>query len=133
MSSAEPRQGERMILQEDCAEDKLKNGILTLTNQRIIFEETEGTMATLSKRIGNVVLDISLDRIDSVKTEGFLVKKVVISIGDKLYKFGVFSNGKWAKAIENQINADKITSTVSTRHDWRMNDFSMLTCFFVVT
>ena len=109
MSSAEPRQGERMILQEDCAEDKLKNGMLTLTNQRIIFEETEGTMATLSKKTGNVVLDISLDRIDSVKTEGFLVKKVVISIGDKLYKFGVFSTGKWAKAIENQINADKIS------------------------
>jgi hypothetical protein len=43
-----------------------------------------------------------------VKTEGFLVKKVVISIDDKLYKFGVFSTGKWAKAIENQINADKI-------------------------
>jgi PH (Pleckstrin Homology) domain-containing protein len=108
MSSADPRQGERMILQEDCAEDKLKNGILTLTNQRIIFEETEGTMATLSKKTGNVVLDISLDRIDSVKTEGLLVKKVVISIGGKLYKFGVFSTGKWAKAIKNQIHADKI-------------------------
>jgi hypothetical protein len=103
MNSAKPRQGEKRILQEDCAEDKLRNGILTLTNQRIIFEETEGRIATLSKRTGDVLLDIPLDKISSVSTEGFIIKKVVIFMDDKVYKFGVFNTGKWAKEIENQI------------------------------
>lgn len=103
MGSAKPRPGEKRILEEDCAEDKLRNGILTLTNQRIIFEETEGRMATLSKKTGDVLLDIPLDKISSVRAEGFLVKKIVIVIGDTVYKFGVFNTRKWAKAIENQI------------------------------
>lgn len=107
MTAAKPRPGEKKILQEDCAEDKLKNGILTLTNQRILFEKTEGSIATLSKKTGEVILDISLDNISSVKAEGFLIKKVVIIVADKQYKFGVFSAGKWAKAIEEQINAKK--------------------------
>jgi hypothetical protein len=107
MNSAEPRQGEKRILQEDCAEDKLRNGILTLTNQRIIFEETEGRIATLSKTTGNILLDIPLDKISSVSTEGFIIKKVVIFVDDKAYKFGVFNTGKWGKEIENQINMYK--------------------------
>ena len=107
MSSGQPTPGEKRILQEDCAEDNLKNGILTLTNQRILFEETEGTMATLSKKTGNVVLNVSLDKISSVRTEGFIVKKVVIAVGNEVYKFGVFSTGKWAKAIGNQIKLNK--------------------------
>jgi hypothetical protein len=107
MSSAQPTPGEKRILQEDCAEDNLKNGILTLTNQRILFEETEGTMATLSKKTGNVVLDVSLDKISSVRTEGFLIKKVVMDIGNKVYKFGVFSTSKWSREIENQIKLNK--------------------------
>ena len=85
----------------------MKNGILTLTNQRIIFEETEGTLATLSKKTGNVVLDVSLDKISSVRTEGFLIKKVVMDIGNKVYKFGVFSTSKWSREIENQIKLNK--------------------------
>jgi PH (Pleckstrin Homology) domain-containing protein len=108
MNSAKPRQGEKRILQEDCAEDKLRNGILTLTNQRIIFEETEGRIATLSKRTGDILLDIPLDKISSVSTEGFIIKKVVIFMDDKAYKFGVFNTGKWAKEIENQINMNKV-------------------------
>jgi hypothetical protein len=107
MTAAQPRPGEKKILQEDCAEDKLKSGVLTLTNQRILFEETEGSIATLSKKTGELVLDISLDKISSVKAEGFLIKKVVIILSDKQYKFGVFSAGKWAKAIEEQVNAKK--------------------------
>jgi len=47
MSPVEPRAGEKRILDEDCAEDTLKNGILMLTNQRIIFERTRGTLLTL--------------------------------------------------------------------------------------
>lgn len=102
-SEADPREGERRILQEDCAEDKLKNGILTLTNQRIIFEKTEGKMATLSKKVEGVLLDLPLNKISSVKSEGFIIKKVVINTKEgKSLKFGVFNIGKWVKLIEEQ-------------------------------
>src|SRR3954471_22291449 len=96
-SEADPKEGEIRVFQEDCAEDKLKNGILTLTNQRIIFEKTEGKIATLSKSTGDVLLDIPLDKISSVSAEGFIIKKVVFSTGDRIYKFGVFNTGKWAR------------------------------------
>jgi hypothetical protein len=81
MSAIEPRSGEKRILQEDCAEDKLKNGILTLTNQRLIFEKTEGRMMVLSKKI---VVD------------------------QKQYKFGVFNNSEWVKSIQKQQYDNKI-------------------------
>jgi hypothetical protein len=101
VSSIQPRKGEKLIIQEDCSEDSLRNGLLTLTNQRIFFEKTEGTLATLSKRTGKLLLDISLDEIKESKSEGFLLKKVVIITkhGD-IYKFGVLNNAKWAKEIE---------------------------------
>ena len=102
-SEADPKEGEIRVFQEDCAEDKLKNGILTLTNQRIIFEKTEGRMATLSKKVEGVLLDIPLDRISSVRSEGFVIKKVVITTSDgRSLKFGVFNIGKWIKLIEEQ-------------------------------
>ena len=101
MSSVQPRKGEKLILQEDCAEDRLKNGLLTLTNQRIFFEKTEGTLATLSKRTDELLLDIPLNEIKESKTEGFLLKKVVIiTIHGDVYKFGVLNNSRWAKEIE---------------------------------
>ena len=101
MSSVQPRQGEKLILQEDCSEDHLKNGLLTLTNQRLLFEKTEGTLATLSKRTGELLLNIPLVEIKASQGEGFILKKVVvITIQDKIYKFGVFNNSKWAKEIE---------------------------------
>jgi hypothetical protein len=103
----ERRSGEKMIIQEDCAEDKLRNGILTLTNQRLIFEKTEGRMMVLSKKTGDMVLDIPLDKISSVKSEGFLIKKVTIIVDHTLYKFGVFNNNQWVKAIEKQQNENK--------------------------
>ena len=102
MSAIERRSGEKMILQEDCAEDKLRNGILTLTNRRLIFEKTEGRMVLLSKKTGEAVLDIPLDKISSVKAEGVLIKKVTIIVDHTVYKFGVFNNSKWVKAIEKQ-------------------------------
>jgi Bacterial PH domain len=107
MSSVEPRQGERRILDEDCAEDNLKNGILTLTNQRILFQRTEGTMLTFSKKTGEVLLDIPLEKIISVKTEGFIMAKFVIATADDVYKFGVFSPSKWARATREQVDACK--------------------------
>jgi len=109
VSSAEPKPGEKRIMQEDCAEDRLSNGILTLTNQRIIFEKTEGNIATLSKKTGGVLLDIYFDKILSVKKEGFILSKVVIAVEDREYKFSVFNNGKWVKAIENQIASNKVS------------------------
>ena len=102
MSSVEPRTGEKLILQEDCAEDVFKNGILSLTNQRLIFEETEGTLATLSKTTGDLLLDIPLDQISSVEAKGFLIKKIIINtVNNDVYKFGVFDTSKWRKEIEN--------------------------------
>jgi hypothetical protein len=102
VSAIERRSGEKMILQEDCAEDKLRNGILTLTNRRLIFEKTEGKMVLLSKKTGEAVLDIPLDKISSVKAEGVLIKKVTFIVDHTVYKFGVFNNSKWVKAIEKQ-------------------------------
>ncbi|HYY71132.1 MAG TPA: hypothetical protein VE595_01860 [Nitrososphaeraceae archaeon] len=101
MSSVQPRKGEKLILQEDCSEDHLKNGLLTLTNQRIFFEKTEGTLATLSKRTGELVVEISLNEIKESKKEGFIIKKVVIiTIHGDIYKFGVLNNSNWVKEIE---------------------------------
>ena len=102
MSGAEPRPGEKLIMQEDCAEDKLKNGILTLTNQRLIFEKTEGRMTTLSKKTEEVLLDIPLEKISASKSEGFIVAKVVVELSDRSYRFGVLNTGHWAKEITNQ-------------------------------
>lgn len=108
MSSVTPRKGEKLILQEDCAEDKLKNGILTLTNQRIIFEKTEGTLATLSKQTGKLLLDLPLDQIADCRTEGFIIKKVVITtLNNEIYKFGVFSNSKWTREID-KVKSNKL-------------------------
>ena len=101
MSSIQPRKGEKLVLQEDCYEDNLKNGLLTLTNQRLLFEKTEGTLATLSKRTEELLLDIPLVELKASKAEGFLIKKVVvITIQNNIYKFGVLSNSKWAKEIQ---------------------------------
>jgi hypothetical protein len=107
VSGAEPRPGEKLIMQEDCAEDKLKNGILTLTNQRLICEKTEGRMTTLSKKTEEVLLDIPLEKISISKSEGFIIAKVVVELSDRSYKFGVLNTGHWAKEIMSQVNVAK--------------------------
>jgi hypothetical protein len=107
VSAAEPRPGEKLIIQEDCAEDKLKNGILTLTNQRLIFEKTEGRMTTLSKKTEEVLLDIPLTIILGSRSEGFIIAKVVVELTDRSYKFGVLNTGHWAKEIMAQVNEAK--------------------------
>ena len=108
MSSAERNSSEKRILEEDCAEDRLKNGILTLTNKRLLFRKTEGKMATLSKKTGDIILDLNLNQVRSVKSEGLIIKKVVVFFDDETYKFGVFNNKKWAREIDEQININKI-------------------------
>jgi hypothetical protein len=95
-----PREGEKVLMTEDCAEDKLRSGVLILTSQRLLFQKTEGRMETFSKKEGEIVLDLPLQSITSFRPEGFLVKKFVITVGDNIYKFGVFSNGKWDKMLK---------------------------------
>ncbi|MFL6487072.1 MAG: hypothetical protein ACJ71D_10240 [Nitrososphaera sp.] len=105
MVSFEPGPGEKVLRDEDCSEDKLRSGILVLTDHRLVFQRTQGRIATLSKKETEVVLDIPLDRISSVRSEGFLVKKLVIVVGaDQIYKFGVFNTGKWERQINQIIN-----------------------------
>ena len=98
----DPNPGEKLVLEEDCSEVKLGSGILSLTNQRIIFEKTEGNLTTLNKKIGNVLLNVTLDKVGNVNAEGFILTKVVVQIDNSKYKFSVFNNKKWAKEIQSQ-------------------------------
>ncbi|HEU0048879.1 MAG: hypothetical protein AUJ08_03285 [Thaumarchaeota archaeon 13_1_40CM_3_50_5] len=103
--SFEPAPGEKVLLDEDCAEDKLRNGLLFLTDRRLVFQKTQGRLATLSKKEGDIALDIPLAKISSVRAEGFLVKKLVVVSDNETYKFGVFNNGKWERQIKQLIGA----------------------------
>lgn len=102
---------EKRTMQEDCYEDSLGIGILTLTNMRIAFDKTKGRIADFSKKIGDTVLDVKLNQIVEVGKEGWLMTKVRIKVkideDEKTYKFGVFNTGKWLKAIEDAISAQK--------------------------
>ena len=42
-------EGEKRLKQEDCNEDKLGAGILTLTNRRLAFDKTQSRMMDFSK------------------------------------------------------------------------------------
>ena len=99
---------EKKIIQEDCSEDALGPGVLTLTNIRVAFDKTEGRIIDFSKKFGNTVLDVKLNEIIEVAKEGRLIKKVRIKVksdeGEMTYKFGVFSTGKWEKEIKEAIS-----------------------------
>ena len=99
---------EKKIIQEDCSEDALGPGVLTLTNIRVAFDKTEGRIIDFSKKFGNTVLDAKLNEIIEVAKEGRLIKKVRIKIksdeGEMTYKFGVFNTGKWEKEIKEAIS-----------------------------
>ena len=99
--------GEKRIKQEDCSEDSLGPGILTLTNKRLAFDKTNARIMDFSKRFGDTVLDISLEDVTKTWKEGLLMKKVCftakIDEGEKTYKFGVFNTKHWLKDIEKQI------------------------------
>ena len=99
---------EKRIMQEDCSEDSLGPGILTLTNLRLAFDKTEGRILDFSKKFGKTVLETKLDQITDVAKEGRLMKKIRIKIktdeGEKVYKFGVYSNGKWEKEVKEAIS-----------------------------
>ncbi|MDE1867463.1 MAG: hypothetical protein KGI08_07125 [Thaumarchaeota archaeon] len=99
---------EKKITQEDCSEDTLGPGILTLTNMRIAFDKTEGRIMDFSKKFGDTVMESRLKDIIEVAKEGRFMKKVRIKIktdeGEKTYKFGVFNTGKWEKTVKEAIS-----------------------------
>lgn len=104
-------EGEKRIKQEDCSEDELGAGILTLTNKRLAFDKTNARIMDFSKHFGDTVLDISLDKITKTWKEGLLMKKVCFTAktanGEQTYKFGVFNTKSWVKSIEQTINEYK--------------------------
>ena len=100
-------EGEKRLKQEDCHEDKLGAGILTLTSKRVAFDKTQARMMDFSKHFGDTVVDASLGDITKVWKEGRLMKKVCFTAktdgGEMTYKFGVFNTKDWLKNIEAAI------------------------------
>ncbi|MCV0410975.1 hypothetical protein [Nitrosopumilus sp.] len=103
--------GENRIKQEDCSEDNLGAGILTLTNKRLAFDKTNARIMDFSKHFGETVMDIQLDDIIKVWKEGLLMKKVCFTAktkeGEQTFKFGVFNTKGWTKSIQRQIDENK--------------------------
>ncbi len=99
---------EKRIAQEDCSEDSLGPGILTLTNKRVAFDKTEGRIIDFSKKFGKTVIEANLNQITEIAKEGRLIKKVRMKIktddGEKIYKFGVYNTGKWEKDVKEAIS-----------------------------
>lgn len=100
-------EGERKLKQEDCSEDNLGSGILTLTNKRIAFDKTQARMMDFSKKFGETVMDLDIKDIEKTWKEGLLMKKICITAktedGGKTFKFGVFNTKDWLKNIESAI------------------------------
>ncbi len=96
---------EKNVLFEDCSEDTLKSGILTLTNRKLAFEKTKGRIATLSKELLGEKIEFELRDIAQARSEGRIIKKLVIELNNsnKTYKFGVLNPGNWVKEIKLQI------------------------------
>jgi hypothetical protein len=104
-------EGEKRIKQEDCSEDKLGAGILTLTNKRLAFDKTNSRIMDFSKHFGDTVLDISLDKVTKTWKEGLFMKKVCFTAktdeDEQTFKFGVFNTKSWVKIIEKTISENK--------------------------
>jgi hypothetical protein len=100
-------EGEKRIKQEDCSEDVLGSGILTLTNKRLAFDKTKARMMDFSKHMGDTIVNITLDNVTKTWKEGLLMKKVCFiaktSEGNKTFKFGVFNTKSWLKGINEAI------------------------------
>jgi hypothetical protein len=102
---------EKKIRQEDCSEDSLGPGILTLTNKRVAFDKTRGRIMDFAKKFGETVIDVPLNDVIKVWKEGLFMKKVCIKVktddGEKDYKFGVFSNGSWLGTLQDTLEDNK--------------------------
>ena len=101
-------EGEKRLRQEDCSEDKLGPGILTLTNRRVAFDKTRARIMDFSKNVGDTVIDVPLNDVTRVWKEGLLMKKVCFTAGtpqagEQTYKFGVFSPGSWRDSISDAV------------------------------
>lgn len=100
-------EGEKRLKQEDCHEDNLGAGILTLTNKRLAFDKTQARMMDFSKHFGDTVVDVKLNNVIKAWKEGMLMKKVCFTAktdeGEKTYKFGVFNTKDWLQNIEKAI------------------------------
>ena len=100
-------EGEKRLKQEDCNEDVLGSGILTLTNKRLAFDKTRARMMDFSRHMGDTILDIALDNVTKTWKEGLLMKKVCFIVktdeGEKTYKFGVFNTKSWLKSIDEAV------------------------------
>ncbi len=96
--------GEQRLKQEDCSEDSLGSGILTMTSKRIAFDKTRARMMDFSKHMGDTILDIPLENVKEIWKEGLFMKKVCFKVNndgeEKIYKFGVFNTKSWLKSIE---------------------------------
>jgi len=104
-------ESEKRIRQEDCSEDSISSGILTLTNKRVAFDKRRGRIADFSMKFGETVVDIPLNDIVDVWKEGRFIKKICIKAktkdGEKSYKFGVFNTGSWLKTFQETIEKNK--------------------------
>ncbi len=104
-------EGEKRIKQEDCNEDNLGSGILTLTNKRIAFDKTSARMMDFSKHMGDTIMDVSLNDVVKTWKEGLLIKKVCFvaktDSGEQTFKFGVFNTKNWLKNIDESISNNK--------------------------
>jgi hypothetical protein len=102
---------EKKIRQEDCSEDSLGPGILTLTNKRVAFDKTRGRIMDFAKKFGETVINVPLSDVTKVWKEGIFMKKVCVRVktdeGEKDYKFGVFSNGSWLKTLQDTLEENK--------------------------
>ena len=106
----------KRIKQEDCNEDNLGPGILTLTNKRLAFDKTKSRIMDFTKRMGDTVLDVPLENIVKTWKEGLFIKKVCFTAKtndvEQTYKFGVFNTKGWLKSIE-QDNRTKRFSIIN--------------------
>ena len=70
---------EKRLKQEDCNEDEIGTGVLTLTNKRIAFDKRKSRIADFSTKMGETVIDVPLDQVDVWK-EGRFIKKICFKI-----------------------------------------------------
>ena len=97
---------EKRLKQEDCNEDEIGTGVLTLTNKRIAFDKRKRRIAGFATKMGEAVIDVPLDQVDVWK-EGRFIKKICFKIktdeDEKSYKFGVMGTSGWLEEIQDAI------------------------------
>lgn len=103
-------EGEKRLRQEDCSEDRLGVGILTLTNKRLAFDKTKGRIMDFRKEFGETVVDMPLGSVSRAWKEGLLMKKVCVrgaarggGGSEETFKFGVLGSGGWLEAIQDAM------------------------------